>query len=250
MSRLHRLPRRDVGPADRDALPDGLPPSIGRQLASNSRSLHTEGSTASTLERAVLLAVQFIPGAEEGAISLLYRDGSLETPVATSETAERVDRIQYETGTGPGVEGLREREVVHVGDLGSDPRWGEWGRRVVEETGIRSMLCFRLFTNEERLGALNLHSQRPHAFTSDDVENGLALAAQAAVALSSARTDHSKDLAMDNRATIGQATGMLMERFNLEPDRAFEVLLRLSQDSNRKLRDIAAEIVRTRAIPR
>lgn len=223
--------------------------SFPRHVATTARALFDEQGTTTTLKRALELAVEFIPGAEDASISLLHRDGGLETPAATSSRAEHVDRLQYEIGTGPCVDALSEREIISVPDLEAERRWGSWGPRTVAETATRSMLSFRLFTNEHMLGALNLYATKPHAFTPDDLDHGQAFAAQAAVALARARKLEDLGSALDSRAVIGQALGILMERYQLDGERAFEVLVRISQHANRKLRGVAAELIETRQLP-
>ena len=111
------------------------------------------------------------------------------------------------------------------------------------------MLCFRLFTAADTLGALNLYSRRAGAFTEDDAIDGLALAAHVAVALVSATEIEGLNAAAVNRTVIGQAQGILMERYDIDSERAFSLLRRVSQDSNQRLRWIAAELVRTRKVP-
>ncbi len=110
------------------------------------------------------------------------------------------------------------------------------------------MLCFRLF-NDHTLGALNLYSTRLDAFDEDDLAEGLALAAHAAVAMTAAQEAEHLRTAMDTRTVIGQAAGILMERFDLTEDHAFAVLVRVSSTTNTKLRQVAADLVRTRKMP-
>ncbi|MET3962096.1 GAF domain-containing protein [Marmoricola sp. OAE513] len=239
-----------MSPTQNRRAPEGSPniPPL-RRVAATARDLLSERSTDSTLERILLLAVEVIPGAADSSISLRHRDGSIETPAATSERGAHADRLQYETGVGPCLSALNEHEIVSAPDLSSDDRWGSWAPRTSVETGARSMLCFRLFTNEKVLGALNLYANQPHAFTTDDVDLGRAFAAQAAVALARASQIGNLEAALDSRSRIGEAVGILMERFDLTSDRGFEVLARYSQNGNRKLRDVATELVETRHLP-
>ena len=110
-------------------------------------------------------------------------------------------------------------------------------------------MCFQLFTTQNSYGALNLYSERPDAFDADDQAVGMALAAHVAVALAAIRAIESRDLAIARRTIIGQAEGILMERFSLDADQAFSVLRRVSQDSQRKLYEVAADLVRTGELP-
>ena len=107
-----------------------------------------------------------------------------------------------------------------------------------------------MFSTGRSLGALNLYGRDKSAFTSDDIEDGVALAAHVAVALAGAQQVENLERAVGNRTIIGQATGILMERFDLTSDRAFGALTRLSQQQNVKLRQVARQIVETRELPR
>jgi AmiR/NasT family two-component response regulator len=111
------------------------------------------------------------------------------------------------------------------------------------------MLSLRLFTADTTVGALNLYALQPHSFSEVSHLEGGTLAAQCAVAMASADTIDNLHVAVRHRTTIGQAQGILMERFSLEPDPAFAVLTRLSQDHNEKLYDLACRIVATRNVP-
>jgi GAF domain-containing protein len=120
---------------------------------------------------------------------------------------------------------------------------------VVAETGVRSMAGARLHTSTETIGSLNVYDERPGRFERDDLAVVHVLARHAAVALAATRDTSQLWQAIDARQLIGQATGILMERFSLDADRAFEVLRRYSQDRNVKLRDVAARLVETRRLP-
>jgi AmiR/NasT family two-component response regulator len=117
------------------------------------------------------------------------------------------------------------------------------------ELNVRSMLCLRLFTSTELVGALNLYSKEIDAFDEDDAYTGTYLAAQIAVAIAEERQTESLRISALNRTIIGQAQGILMERYNIDPEKAFNVLRRVSQDNNIKLIRVADELVRTRRTP-
>lgn len=127
-----------------------------------------------------------------------------------------------------------------------DARWRSWGPRVADEAGAESVLSFQLFTHGDTMGALSLYSARRGAFDEAAQEEGLAIAAHVAIAIASAQKIHQLSTGLDTRTVIGQATGVLMERFDLDAARAFGVLGRLSSQHNVKLRDVAAEVVANR----
>lgn len=220
-----------------------------RQLADAVRELDAQVDPPHTLQRLVEIAPEFFTACDYVGISLVERD-AIRTPVATTERLRELDEAQYELGEGPCREAIREQETVLVDDLATDPRWPSWGRAMLDELGIRSSVSFRLFTRADRTwGALNVYATRPSAFTDEDVVQGQTIAALAAVALARSINDEQLVRAIETRTVIGQAIGMIMERYALDEDRAFDVLRRLSSQGNVKLRDLAAQVVATRELP-
>jgi hypothetical protein len=222
---------------------------LSRQVADAARELQDSGDPSTTMERAVRLAVQLVPGAYEAGITLARRGKGVETPAATDALVEKVEGWQYELDEGPCLDAIGKQEVVRSRDVGADERWPSWGPKVARETGFRSMLCFRLFTHEDLVGGLNLYSYDVDGFNEADLDEGLAFAAQTAVAIAAAREIAQLRLAVDGRTVIGQAQGILMERFELDATQSFAVLARVSQARNVKVRQIAEELVITRHLP-
>jgi hypothetical protein len=223
--------------------------SLSRLIADVARSLQAEEGSGDTMDLAVTLAIEIVDGAEQAGITLVHRGRIVETPASTSEAAIAADRIQQELGEGPCLTAIRDEEVVSCPDLAAEERWGKWGPRTAAETGIGSMLCFRMFTQKERLGALSLYAAAPRAFSGADVESGLSFAAHTAIAIAVARQDENMDIALDSRSLIGQATGIVMDRYDIDAVRAVAVLRRISQQSNVKLHEVAVELIRTRHLP-
>lgn len=219
-----------------------------RELASAARALAEEPGTRPTLERAVVVATELIESCDLAGISLVTTAG-IETPAASHETLRRIDELQFELHEGPCHDALRLEEVVLTGDLTTDDRWPTWGPRVAEETGAHSTLSFRLFVHGNDLGALNLYAYERDAFGDDDVQEGLVLAAHASVALANTIEQDHLRRALDNRRTIGEATGILRERFSLSSDQAFGVLQRVSSQQNIKLFRVAEMLVTTGELP-
>lgn len=213
------------------------------------RELDAQPDPPHTLQCLAEVTPEFFDACDHVGISLVERD-RISTPVATDDRLRELDEAQYELGEGPCRAAILDHETVLVDDLATDPRWPSWGRAMVEELGIRSSLSFRLFTRPDRTwGALNVYSTTPGAFTDEDVEQGRTIAAMAAVALARSINDEQLVQAIASRTVIGQAVGMLMERYGLDEDRAFDVLRRLSSQQNVKLRDLAAQVVATRELP-
>ncbi len=219
-----------------------------RHLASAARAMSEEPSTQSTLERAVQVATELIDSCDLAGISVV-RGRQIETPAASQESLRRMDELQFELEEGPCRDALKENEVVQASDLATDPRWPLWGPQTVEEVGVHSSLSLRLFLEGEDLGALNLYAYAVDAFDGEDLLDGLVLAAHASVALANALEQDQLKQAMDTRRVIGEATGMLRERFDLSTDQAFGVLKRVSSAQNVKLYRVARYLVETGDLP-
>jgi transcriptional regulator with GAF, ATPase, and Fis domain len=220
--------------------------SLAERMAAAARDLQDQGDPRQLLEAAVRLAVDNVGGADAAAISVVQRRRQVETFAQTAEYVVKADRLQYELQEGPCLDAVWEERVVHSPDLREERRWPTWAPRVVEEMEVRSMLCFQLFTHEDTVGALNLYAREPQAFDARDRDDGLALAAHIAVATVAAQKIEHLETAVESRTVIGQAVGMLMERFDLGSERAFALLVRISSHANRKLRDIAEDVVARR----
>lgn len=221
-----------------------------QRLSDLARELRSQTDTVHTAESICRAAAEWIDGDVFTGISLVRRRHRIETIAATSPEARRGDDLQYELREGPCLDAAWEQRQVHAPDLAQDTRWPRWSNRVFQDLGVRSMLCTQLFTNEDTLGALNIYSRHRSAFSEADRDETLALAAHAAVAVAAALQIEGLASAVDRRTTIGKALGIVMERFNLPDEQAFALLQRLSSASNRKLFDIATEVVNTRRLPR
>lgn len=125
--------------------------------------------------------------------------------------------------------------------MNTETRWSRFSPAAAM-AGVGSMLSFQLWVEREHIGALNLYATESGAFELSSEEIGRPLAAHASVAISAARREHQLREALHNRDVIGQAKGMLMQRYSIDADKAFDLLTRLSQESNLKARDIAERI--------
>ncbi len=217
-------------------------------FAELARSLLAEPDVPHTLQKIVDLAVVTIDACDHAGITLVT-GGRADTRVVSDDVPSKVDAIQFGAREGPCIDVLREGEVLVTGDLVGDERWPRFSGRARPETGIISVMAFRLFVDDTTLGALNLYSKRANAF--DDVARatGSAFAAHAAVALWSSMHDEQMAHALASRDLIGQAKGILMAKEGVTADRAFDMLRRASQRLNVKLRDLAEEVARTGVTP-
>ncbi len=232
-----------------DMLDDMSLRNVAEELARAARELGSE-DVEHTLDKAVALAVELLEDCDGAGVSLVRRDKSLQTPAATADWVARGDALQYELQDGPGIDAVWEHEMLHSPDLANDERWPSWGPRVVEDLGVRTILCIQLFTDDDKVGVLNLYSKQPYGFTEDsDRYEAQALAAHVAVALVAALEIQHLHAAVMSRTVIGQAEGILMERFDIDAARAFEVLKRISSRTNTKLHAVANEVVLTRRLP-
>src|SRR5688572_921352 len=186
---------------------------FNRQLADAARATAEEDSTENTLERAVQTALELVGNADLAGLSV-FTPGGVDTPAATHEDLRHIDRIQHELAEGPCLSALRETDVIRIGDVTTDTRWPRWGPVIGEKFDIRSALAFHLFTDGQQLAAMTLYARKPDSFDHDDVVDGLAVAAQAAVTLAGITERDQMHQAMRNRQVIGEATGMLRERFD------------------------------------
>jgi len=206
------------------------------------RDLAEEHSVEGALDRVLTLCVEAIERCEHAGISVV-EDGRVRTVAATDDQLRAIDDLQFQLKEGPCFDAIRQHDVMTANDLATDERWPTWGPLVSERTGVHASMSFRLFTTNRALGALNLYSKVPASFGHDDVLEGHVVAAQAAVALAATLKEAQLKRAVETRTVIGQATGILMERFDLDPDAAFGVLRRISQTHNVKLFVLARDLV-------
>jgi GAF domain-containing protein len=219
------------------------------QLADAARELEAEPDTQQTLQRSVAVALELVPHADQAAISIVHRKGRITTPAASAESCRHADELQYELDEGPCLDAIWTQDIVIAADLAHDARWPNWAPRVSSAFGFTSMLCVQLFTTTNTVGGLNLYSTKTDAFDPDDLDIATYLAAHVAVAVADSQTEDQLRLAAVNRTVIGQAQGILMERFAIDAHRAFDVLRRVSQHSNTRLLEVATTIVNTRQVP-
>ncbi len=218
--------------------------SVARQLSEMALSLEAESGLDQTLDAIVHAAVVNIPGAQHAGITRVEASGRVSTLASTDDLVDGVDRVQYEVNQGPCLDSIREEATVRSDDLRAETRWPDFAMRAVD-LGVQSMLAFQLFVHEHELGALNLYGAEVNAFDETDEQIGLLLASHAAIALMGARTQHHLNVALTTRGRIGQAQGILMERHKITDQQAFDLLLRASRNTNRRLWDIADELAST-----
>jgi GAF domain-containing protein len=200
------------------------------------------------LDKIAQLAERSIPGASEVSVTLLYGNKP-QTAAFTGELAKALDERQYERGYGPCLDAADTTASLLVPDTGSEDRWPGWAAEAAQ-AGVHSSLSVGLPVHEHVTGALNIYATTPKAFDDDAITIAQTFAGFAAVGLANAYLYETQatlaghmQKAMDSRAVIEQAKGIIMGERRCTPDQAFTILTKLSQDSNRKLRDVAAALV-------
>ncbi len=217
------------------------------ELSEMALRMHDERTVDETLDRILEFALKAVECAYAGVI-FVDRRGTVETVAATHPLVATLDKVQLECKEGPDLDVLHDRYSLIVSDTRLERRWPNWASRV-SAAGIRSLLSVRLYTDSERVGTLNLYDPEPDRFDIADQEVAHIFARHAAVALSSARNVENLWQAVDSRKIIGQAQGILMERYDLSPEQAFSVLSRYSQQKNLKLRLVAERLISSRSLP-
>jgi GAF domain-containing protein len=218
-------------------------PGLARQLSELARTMQAEPDAGALLERIVAAAIAEIPGAAHAGITFVTR-GVISTPTQSSALVSRIDQLQEATGQGPCLSASNEHLTVRADDLRDEPRWPAFAHQAAE-LGVLSMLSIQLFVEGDSFGSLNLYAETADAFDEDAESIGLLLASHAAIAIAGARAEANLRIALTGRDIIGQAKGILMERYKLDGAQAFDLLVRASQHTGHKLRDIADHLAAT-----
>lgn len=212
------------------------------------RFVHDAGTEDARLQRGVDAAVELVDGCDHAGVTMATRDRVWSAAV-TDQVVAGGDALQYELREGPCLDTVRFQHTVVSHDLSGDRRWPVWAPQMVTRFGVKAMLSLLLFTNQDTIGALNLYADETDPWSVEAISVAHVLADQLAVAIADAREIDNRGKAMSSRTAIGQAQGILMERFGIDAEQAFTYLRRVSQDSNRKLVDVARDLVASRQLP-
>lgn len=199
--------------------------------------------TTAGLHELIGNAVRYVTGCQYAGITLADKSKAVSSVAATHRYPMVLDGIQNRYAEGPCLAAAWQHHTMHIADLNAERRWPQYRRYALELTPIRSVLSYELFADGAGMAALNFYAERPHAFTDDSVELGAVFASHTALAWSIMRRQDQFRSAVASRDIIGQAKGVIMERFNLDAVEAFELLTRVSQNSNIKLIDVAAALI-------
>ena len=219
-------------------------PDLARAFSEVSRMLDADPDVQRTIDTIVGVAVTTIPGVEHAGVSLVKGGArDVETVAASSQLAERMNKLEHDVGEGPCLDAIADHRIFRSGNLAGERRWKKFGP-AAEEIGVSSMLGIRLFTHQRTVGSLDLYSTKPDAFNEESVRVGELLAAHAAVAVLGTQRQSQLRAALDTRDVIATAKGILMGRDGVTEEKAFNTLARTSQHANMKLRDVAAWLVK------
>ena len=218
---------------------------LAQRMAELARTVASPRSVEDVLSDVTATALELIEGAEAAGVLLLSKGGKFESVAGTSDLPHRLDALQVKYGEGPCVQAALDELIVRTDDFREERRWPLYSAAVVE-IGVFSGLSFKLYTSDRTAGALNLFSFKPSAFDAEAETIGAVLAAHAAAAIMASRQEEQLESALSTRDRIGQAKGIIMERYGVDDVRAFDMLRRLSQDSNTRLIDVAQRVIDTR----
>jgi GAF domain-containing protein len=212
------------------------------------RALASAPDEDTRLKVAVEAAVDLVTRCDHAGITI-NEHGRLVTRASSDDLVCRANKLQTELGEGPCLDVRRDQNTLVSPALAVERRWPVWAPRVHAELGVDSMMSLLIYTDEQSFGALSLYCEADCRFDADDVAVAQALAGHLSVAMAAEKQIDQLGLALHNRTIIGQAQGVLMGRYDITADQAFDYLRRLSSHSNRKLSAVAAEIAETRRIP-
>jgi GAF domain-containing protein len=228
---------------------DSSDPNLRHELAMRMAELARTTAAPSTLKQILdgvtAATVELIPGADLAGVLLVKKGGEFESHAETDSLVAQLDKLQHDFGEGPCAEAALQQTIVRSDDLRSESRWPQYAPAAVE-LGVLSGLSFKLYTADRTAGALNVFSYQTDVWDADAETTGAILAAHAATAILAQRQEEQLQSALVTRDRIGQAKGIIMQTYNVDDVRAFEMLRRISQESQTKLADIAQRVIDTR----
>ncbi len=245
MAESSTAPNRLVG-----AIPSSVAfEDMAEQMSEFARVLQAEDDVESLLAHMVKAAIDLVPGTDDASISLITGRRGVESRAPSSDLPRQVDALQTRVGQGPCLDAVFEHRTVSVPDMAHEDRWPRFAEGAMN-LGAASMLAFQLYVEGDNLGAMNLYSRHTNAFNAESEEIGLLIAAHASVAFAESKKMDQMHDALASRDTIGQAKGILMERYGITGNQAFILLVRSSSNTNTKLATIAEYLTGTGELPR
>jgi transcriptional regulator with GAF, ATPase, and Fis domain len=217
---------------------------VHAEIARLARNIHNDVTSDELLTEVTETSVRLLPHVDYAGVTLVdAKHRRLQSTAATGPVPNGLDRLQEQHQQGPCLDAIWQHHTVRVDDYTTETRWPDFVAAVLEGTDVKSSLSIQLYTNKSELGALNLYSEIRDTFTPHIEELALAMAAHAAIGLSSTRRGDQFQSALASRDIIGQAKGIIMERFNVSAVAAFKLLIKLSQKRNTPIHDLATQLV-------
>ena len=211
-------------------------------MAEAARLVNEPRTLEDTLDAIMDAARISIPSFDHVGVSVVHRDGRLETKSASGQLVWELDALQYDLDEGPCVTAMREETFVVAEDIQHEQRWRRYVPSAIK-AGLSSQMAVHLENHERTLGGLNFYSTFSATISVEDRRTAKLFATHASLALAHARRESELNSAIDSRKLIGQAIGLTMRRFEIDEERAFHFLVRASSTGNIKVRDIAQELV-------
>ncbi len=216
--------------------------SFAQSIAEAVRTLNRPRSLDDTLQTIVEVACNSVPGFDQVGIATLHGEGKVKTRAFTGELVLHLDEVQYGLREGPCSAALQGADTMTVSSLREEQRWPRYVPQA-RAAGIRSQMAVKLYLDQHALGGINFYSTSSDEVTADAQALAQLFATHAAIALGHAHDRETLNQALTTRTVIGEAVGILMERHDMNEDRAFAFLVRASSHRNIKLRQIAQELV-------
>ena len=211
-------------------------------LAEAAHHMNTSRPLPDVMHDLVMAARRSLAGVDHVGVSVTHIGGGIETIAATDDLVVKLDQLQYELDEGPCLAAIRNEDVVVINKAVTDTRWPRFMEQATA-MGLRSQMGLRLLADETTVGGLNLYATEAEEIDPEVVHVASLFAEHAALALGRARREEHLKEGMRTRQNIGVAVGVVMERYGLTEERAFGYLASVSQTSNIKLRDVAAEVI-------
>ena len=228
-------------------MPTPFPPELLATFRTMAEIVYSGESYDSVYDAVCASAVSLVDGCDHASL-MLRRSGRVQTVAASDDVALRIDEFEKQLGEGPCLDAIDDDEPdQHIcSDLTEGSQWPELARLIMAETEVRGMAGFRLRQDGHRVGALNVFSDTAGALTDHSLEQAIMLTAFASVTLAALeRGEEATTLrrGLESNREIGKAVGLLMAMHNIDDDRAFEMLAKVSQEMNVKVAEVAAQVV-------
>ena len=228
-------------------MPTPFPSELLASFRSMAEIVYSGESFDSVYDAVCKTAVELVDGCDHASL-MLRRNGRVDTVAASDEVARRIDELEKALEEGPCLDAIDEDEPdQHIcSDLTEGSKWPRLAGKIMGETSVRGMAGFRLRQEGQRVGALNVFSDTPGALTDHSLDQAIMLTAFASVTLAALqRGEEATTLrrGLESNREIGKAVGLLMAMHDIDDDRAFEMLAKVSQEMNVKVAEVAAQVV-------